>query len=794
MFPTISEYNKAIVSDGSHVFRSLYNLSFTPSRTIPVKIFAFGSGSYAVVFKANDGIKQYAIRCFISTEDEYVSRNKKISKYLKNISDSWFTNFELYDNEMKVNGQYYPVIKMDWVEGQLINNYVNQILNNNHAITELQEEIISVSKSLEQHKIGHGDIQCGNLLICKDSMGQSKLKLIDYDGMYIPEFKYKQNLERGRSEFQHPKRTQNDFNETIDRFAFWVIVTALEALKYDKSLWLEVMQGGFNTLDNFLFTGDDFRHPNSSKLFIRLLQLNSPSLNFYVDKLKHFCVNDYSIIEQPILYNLNDSSLAKTFTQSTNVASNTKSPAEIAKEGEDIHNQTLPDNSKSDAILKFRTSLKNNTTNKIEKLESLKKLLDSGAINELELNKLKNEVLGIEKPIPNTTQNVPQKVVKKKFGLGKAGYLLLTAVCICLIYLVANYFLNRSVKADEVKMVVDTNKLNDSVKLNEVKNVADTNKLNDSVKVDTAALVTPVANDTNSVCYLKSDGKYILVDSVTMKPINQDEYEHIFYFGEGLASVERNGKWGYIDKTGREVLPFKHDDAGNFIEGLASVKLNNKWGVIDKTGREVVPIKYDYEGDFSEGLASVERNDKWGIIDKTGTEVLPFIYELPCNFSEGLANVTLNGKCGYIDKTGTEVVPFKYDEAGNFSEGLANVALNGKWGYIDKTGTEVVPFKYDFAHGFHEGLASVELNSKWGFIDKAGIEIVPLKYDFAYDFHEGLASVKLNGKWGFIDKTGTEVLPFKYYSARDFHEGLGIVELNGKVFYIDKMGREYREQ
>jgi hypothetical protein len=88
----------------------------------------------------------------------------------------------------------------------------------------------------------------------------------------------------------------------MDRFSFWVIITGLEALKIDKSLWREVTQGGFNTLDNFLFIIQDFLNPNQSNLFNRLYNLNSTSLNFYLDKLKWFCNNEYSVVTKPVLY------------------------------------------------------------------------------------------------------------------------------------------------------------------------------------------------------------------------------------------------------------------------------------------------------------------------------------------------------------------------------------------------------------------------------------------------------------------------------------------------------------
>jgi hypothetical protein len=181
-----------------------------------------------------------------------------------------------------------------------------------------------------------------------------------------------------------------------------------------------------------------------------------------------------------------------------------------------------------------------------------------------------------------------------------------------------------------------------------------------------------------------------------------------------------NGKYGYIDKAGKKIVPYKYDFAYDFSEGLAKVELHGKRGYIDKTGKEIIPLKYDYAGDFSEGLVLMK----------------------------------LHGKHGYVDKTGKEVIPLKYDDAGYFSDGLAVVRLNSKYGYIDKTGKEVIPFKYDRAGYFFEGLAYVELNGKYGYIDKTGNEVIPLKYDYAGDFSEGLAYVKLDGEEFSINKNG----------------------------------------
>ena len=302
MFPTIGEYNQTILHSGENAFQTLSNLSFVPAKTFPIKFYLFGSGSYAVVFKANQNGKYFAIRCFLTAEQETINRYKTICDYLKTVNATWKADSEFLNSEIRVKGNLFPVLKMEWVEGVLINQFVSANLTNANILSSIQKQLVEVNESLEQNKVGHGDLQCGNIIL-QGTANSFKIKLIDYDGMFVPSLTSKKSVEKGRSEFQHPNRSPYYFTSDVDRFSFWVMLTALEALKFDTSLWREVMQGGFNTLDNFLFTINDFRNTSQSKLFQRLQQINSTSLNFYTEKLKWFCNHEASQIDKPTLYN-----------------------------------------------------------------------------------------------------------------------------------------------------------------------------------------------------------------------------------------------------------------------------------------------------------------------------------------------------------------------------------------------------------------------------------------------------------------------------------------------------------
>ena len=107
------------------------------------------------------------------------------------------------------------------------------------------------------------------------------------------------------------------------------------------------------------------------------------------------------------------------------------------------------------------------------------------------------------------------------------------------------------------------------------------------------------------------------------------------------------GKQGF-KKDGVVVIPAIYDKAWDFREGLALVELNDKWGYIDKIGKEVIPIKYDSGCAFSEGLARVYLNDEYCYIDKNGKAVTNYHN----NSSEGKIRVGIEGKWGYIDKQG----------------------------------------------------------------------------------------------------------------------------------------------
>ena len=171
------------------------------------------------------------------------------------------------------------------------------------------------------------------------------------------------------------------------------------------------------------------------------------------------------------------------------------------------------------------------------------------------------------------------------------------------------------------------------------------------------------------------------------------KYEWLSSFSEGLCAVRHDGKYGFIDKTGTEVIPCKYSAVNDFHEGQAAVQLNGKYGYVDTLGADVIPWQYDFADDFRQGVASVKVGNLYGLIDKVGNLILPPTYDAIWSFFDGLASARKHGLFGFIDTSGNEIIPCRYTESAvelypRFRNGLAYVVRDQVTFYIDASGHE----------------------------------------------------------------------------------------------------------
>jgi serine/threonine protein kinase len=287
--------------------------------------------------------------------------------------------------------------------------------------------------------------------------------------------------------------------------------------------------------------------------------------------------------------------------------------------------------------------------------------------------------------------------------------------------------------------------------------------------------VTPIIYDEagpfiDGICWLKVDwrntptgcgDRYCFI-TITGKQITPLKYSKVSDFYNGLAIIYYSGgQPGLINRAGKEICGEEtyYSQIYEFQEGFAKVVDYGKYGFIDKRGREKIPLIYDEASNFKDGLALVTLNKKSGFINKAGLLIIPLIYDTAGGFSEGLSLVKTNEKYGFIDKEGKVILPQIYDKASMFSRGLSRVNLNNKWGFINKQGIEIIPILYEEAEFFKLGLSKVKLNNKYGFIDIKGEVVIAIKYVKAEPFDDfwKTAIVWSDEKIMKVDINGNEI-------------------------------------
>ena len=177
-----------------------------------------------------------------------------------------------------------------------------------------------------------------------------------------------------------------------------------------------------------------------------------------------------------------------------------------------------------------------------------------------------------------------------------------------------------------------------------------------------------------------------------MVPLTDFIYYPAGRIQERRVMVTREGRYGFLDPTGREVIPCIYDEVGIFRMGRTMVRLGNHYGIIDTTGRLVLPIEYEertmkgFKYMYYDSLALVEKDGRLGFVDLEGKLVIPFYFEEAFQFSEGLAAVRHDGLWGYIDTHGDIFMPFVFDLASPYENGRAEVIYNGEARYVNRKG------------------------------------------------------------------------------------------------------------
>ena len=265
-YPLMSEYVSAIRDASDNLDELAHLVPVLDDYGEPYR----SSGAFAVVFKMKDEQtgKCYALKCFLEEQEGRAEAYRLIADELDCIDSSYVTSVKYLEKEIFVDSSCeedeFPVLLMDWVEGETMETYIANNYQDEYAMGMLCYRFCKMAAWLRSQPFAHGDIKPDNIMVRPDG----NLILVDYDGMFVPAMKGQKSPTIGTKDFSHPLRTVDDFDETIDDFALASIALSLKAISMNSTL-LDT----YGASDRLLFSESDYRTPSSSKAISALQDL-----------------------------------------------------------------------------------------------------------------------------------------------------------------------------------------------------------------------------------------------------------------------------------------------------------------------------------------------------------------------------------------------------------------------------------------------------------------------------------------------------------------------------------------
>lgn len=262
-YPLISEYLAAIRDAKDNLDKLSHLVPVMDKYGEPYR----SNGAFAVVFKMKDEQtgKCYALKCFTEEQEGRAEAYRQIAEELEFVDSPYITSVKYLEKEMFVDSncenEEFPVLLMDWIEGETMETYIAANYTDTHAMAMLCYRFCKMAAWLRSQSFAHGDIKPDNIMVRPDGT----LTFVDYDGMFVPAMKGQKSPTIGTKDFSHPLRTVDDFDETIDDFALASIALSLKAISLDPSL----LQN-YGASDRLLFSATDYLDLSKSNTFTAL--------------------------------------------------------------------------------------------------------------------------------------------------------------------------------------------------------------------------------------------------------------------------------------------------------------------------------------------------------------------------------------------------------------------------------------------------------------------------------------------------------------------------------------------
>lgn len=300
---------------------------------------------------------------------------------------------------------------------------------------------------------------------------------------------------------------------------------------------------------------------------------------------------------------------------------------------------------------------------------------------------------------------------------------------------------------------------------------------------------------SSGAAVVSNDGKWGLIDRAgkTLVPM---EYDGVLRMQDGFAAVQRGDLCGFVNRAGRLKIPLQYKRVRSFHNGYAAVQLTDgKWGYIDKRGKQVwldesgrVRMLGDFHEQYARVQVQVDKGEtRWGYITKAFRVHIDPTYEDARDFHDGLAAVKTDGKWGFITGKGRWAIEPRFEEVDDFDDaegtndfedadrvrderdgrdlstaGLyAMVKIDGRWGYVNRVVSAGLEPQFKEAEPFFRGLAKVSRGAGFAYVSETG----HVRFD-------PFVAVEL----GIVDRTAAEDARLKLGVGREFEPGNQIID------------------
>jgi len=271
------------------------------------------------------------------------------------------------------------------------------------------------------------------------------------------------------------------------------------------------------------------------------------------------------------------------------------------------------------------------------------------------------------------------------------------------------------------------------------------------------------------------------------------KYDNTRDFSEGLAGVNYKGRWGFISTDGSKKIDFKYRSVFPFKEGIARVQNFDKlYGYIDQSGKEVIPPQFIEAYDLEDGLIKLKTNQGFNFIDIKGDTLLDQDITRVNNFKDGYAIVKDFGKETLLDVNGKLLFDYKYDKVYTPQNNRIKVRLEKKYGYLSLKGNKLIPIEYDKLSAFQDGIAAAKKNEKWLLLSSTNQVLHNLDKDInnVISMNENRWMVSKGGKYAIMNNKAEYLTDFEYDALNKFHESVAVYELNEAYGYLALDGKK----